>query len=48
MADEIEQGPPKSKRKIRKESLKGKLDKLLNEYKNVLICQIDNVGFNQL
>jgi large subunit ribosomal protein LP0 len=48
MADDIEQGPPKSKRKIRKESLKSKLDKLLNEYKNVLICGVDNVGSNQM
>jgi len=48
MSDEIEQGPPKSKRKIRKESLKTKLDKYLNEYKNVLICTVDNVGSNQL
>jgi large subunit ribosomal protein LP0 len=49
MADnEVEQGPPKSKRKIRKESLKSKLDKLLNEYKNILICTVDNVGSNQM
>jgi len=48
MSDEVEQGPPKSKRKVRKESLKNKLDKLLNEYKNVLICTVDNVGSNQM
>jgi len=48
MADEITQGPPKSKRKIRKESLKGKLDKLLNEYKIILIVTVDNVGSNQM
>lgn len=40
--------PPKSKRKIRKESLKAKLDKYLNEYKNVLICGVDNVGSHQM
>jgi len=48
MADHPEQGPPKSKRKIRKESLKNKLDKLIQEYKNVLIVTIDNVGSNQM
>jgi len=40
--------PPKSKRAIRKESLKGKLDKYLEEYKNVLICTVDNVGSHQM
>jgi len=40
--------PPKSKRKIRKESLKAKLDKYLQEYKNVLICTVDNVGSHQM
>jgi large subunit ribosomal protein LP0 len=39
---------PKSKRRIRKESLKAKLDRLLNEYKNILICKVDNVGSNQM
>jgi large subunit ribosomal protein LP0 len=39
---------PKSKRRIRKETLKGKLDRMLNEYKNVLICTVDNVGSNQM
>jgi large subunit ribosomal protein LP0 len=40
--------PPKSKRAIRKESLKSKLDKYLEEYKNVLICSVDNVGSHQM
>jgi large subunit ribosomal protein LP0 len=44
MADEV----PKSKRRVRKESLKAKLDRLLNEYKNILICKVDNVGSNQM
>jgi large subunit ribosomal protein LP0 len=44
MADEV----PKSKRRIRKESLKAKLDRLLNEYKSILICKVDNVGSNQM
>lgn len=49
MADEYDPlNPPKSKRKIRKESLKSKLDKYLNEYKNVLICNVDNVGSHQM
>jgi large subunit ribosomal protein LP0 len=48
MSDDVAQGPPKSKRKIRKESLKNKLDKLIQEYKNVLIVTIDNVGSNQM
>jgi len=49
MADDFDPlNPPKSKRKIRKESLKGKLDKYLNEYKNVLICGVDNVGSHQM
>jgi large subunit ribosomal protein LP0 len=39
---------PKSKTRIRKESLKAKLDRLLNEYKNILICTVDNVGSNQM
>jgi large subunit ribosomal protein LP0 len=48
MADEVSQGPPLSKRKVRKASLKTKLDKLLQEYKNVLICAVDNVGSSQM
>jgi large subunit ribosomal protein LP0 len=40
--------PPKSKRTIRKEGLKAKLDKYLQEYKNVLICTVDNVGSHQM
>jgi large subunit ribosomal protein LP0 len=44
MAEEV----PKSKRRIRKESLKAKLDRMLNEYKNILICTVDNVGSNQM
>jgi len=36
------------KRRIRKGNLKVKLDRLLNEYKNVLICGVDNVGSNQM
>jgi len=49
MADEYDPlNPPKSARKIRKEGLKAKLDKYLNEYKNVLICTVDNVGSHQM
>jgi len=40
--------PPKTKRAIRKEGLKAKLDKYLQEYKNVLICTVDNVGSHQM
>jgi large subunit ribosomal protein LP0 len=40
--------PPKSKRTIRKEGLKGKLDKYLQEFKNVLVCTVDNVGSHQM
>jgi len=40
--------PPKSKRAIRKEGLKAKLDKYLQEYKHVLICTVDNVGSHQM
>jgi len=40
--------PPKSKRTIRKEGLKAKLDHYLEEYKNVLICNVDNVGSHQM
>jgi len=49
MADEYDPlNPPKSARKIRKEGLKAKLDKYLTEYKNVLICTVDNVGSHQM
>jgi len=49
MAEEYDPlNPPKSARKIRKESLKAKLDKYLNEFKNVLICTVDNVGSHQM
>lgn len=37
-----------SKRTIRKENLKLKLDKYLTEFKNVLICTVDNVGSHQM
>jgi len=40
--------PPKTKRAIRKEGLKAKLDRYLNEFKNVLICSVDNVGSHQM
>jgi len=40
--------PPKSKRKVRKEGLMAKLDKYLSEYKNILICSVDNVGSHQM
>jgi large subunit ribosomal protein LP0 len=39
---------PSLKRKKRKASLKAKLDKYLQEFKNVLICTIDNVGSHQM
>jgi large subunit ribosomal protein LP0 len=49
MAEEYDPlNPPKSARKIRKEGLKAKLDKYLTEYKNVLICTVDNVGSHQM
>jgi len=49
MAEEYDPAnPPKTKRAIRKESLKAKLDKYLQEYKNVLICTVDNVGSHQM
>jgi large subunit ribosomal protein LP0 len=49
MAEEYDPlNPPKSARKIRKENLKAKLDKYLTEYKNVLICTVDNVGSHQM
>jgi len=49
MAEEYDPlNPPKSKRTVRKESLKAKLDKYLQEYKNVLICGVDNVGSHQM
>jgi len=40
--------PPKSKRTVRKEGLKAKLDRYLEDYKNVLICNVDNVGSHQM
>jgi large subunit ribosomal protein LP0 len=46
MTDEIAVVP--NKRKIRKEALKWKLDKYLEEYKNILICTVDNVGSHQM
>lgn len=36
------------KRRVRKDALKTKVDRLLNEYKNILICTVDNVGSNQM
>jgi len=49
MAEEYDPlNPPKSKRVIRKEGLKAKLDKYLQEFKNVLICSVDNVGSHQM
>jgi len=48
MAEYDPLNPPKSKRTIRKEGLKQKLDKYLQEYKNVLICTVDNVGSHQM
>jgi len=38
----------KSKKRLRKEAYAEKLRSLLNEYKNVLICVVDNVGSNQM
>jgi len=38
----------KSKKRVRKEAYAEKLKQLLNEYKNVLICSVDNVGSNQM
>jgi large subunit ribosomal protein LP0 len=49
MTDEYDPlNPPKTKRAIRKEGLKAKLDRYLQEYKNVLICSVDNVGSHQM
>jgi len=49
MAEEYDPAnPPKSRRAIRKEGLKGKLDQYLTKYKNVLICTVDNVGSHQM
>jgi large subunit ribosomal protein LP0 len=45
MADEV---VGESKRRVRKRSLKAKLDAYLAEYKNILICNVDNVGSNQM
>jgi len=38
----------KSKKRLRKEAYAEKLRTLLNEYKNILICVVDNVGSNQM
>jgi len=46
MAEEGVAAP--SKRQVRKGNLKAKLDKYLSEYKNVLICTVDNVGSHQM
>jgi len=49
MAEEYDpSSPPPTKRAIRKGTLKAKLDKYLQEYKNVLICTVDNVGSHQM
>lgn len=40
--------PPKSKRKIRKEKYVKKLKEYLEEYHNIIIVQVDNVGSNQM
>jgi len=40
--------PPKSKRKIRKEKYVAKLKEYLEEYQNILIVHVDNVGSNQM
>jgi len=38
----------KSKKRVRKEAYAEKLRGLLNEYKNILLCSVDNVGSNQM
>jgi large subunit ribosomal protein LP0 len=40
--------PPKSKRKIRKEKYVAKLKDALQDYHNIIIVQVDNVGSNQM
>jgi len=39
---------PMTRRAVRKANLKMKLDKYLQEFKNVLICTVDNVGSHQM
>jgi len=41
-------GPMPTQRTIRKASLKQKVDKYLQEYKNILVCTVDNVGSHQM
>jgi large subunit ribosomal protein LP0 len=48
MSDEEEAPVMLSKRKIRKNTYWAKLDKALDEYKNMLIINVDFVGSNQL
>jgi len=49
MAEEYDPAnPPMTKRAIRKAGLMQKLDKYLVDYKNVLICTVDNVGSHQM
>jgi len=48
MTDEVPTGPAPTPRTIRKAGLKQKLDKLLAEYKNILVCTVDNVGSHQM
>jgi len=38
----------KSKKRVRKEAYAERLKQLLNEFKNILICTVDNVGSNQM
>jgi large subunit ribosomal protein LP0 len=47
MTDEVT-GPAPTPRTIRKASLKQKIDKLLVDYKNILVCTVDNVGSHQM
>jgi len=47
-ATEESTGPAPTPRTIRKAGLKQKLDKLLGEYKNILVCTVDNVGSHQM
>jgi large subunit ribosomal protein LP0 len=41
-------GPAPTPRTIRKASLKQKIDKYLADYKNILVCTVDNVGSHQM
>lgn len=43
-----EDGPQLSKRKVRKMKFKETLERLLDEYSNVLVIGVDNVGSNQM